>query len=288
MKRTALARWRAAHAYLLTLKAAKVARRSRLLPRVGGSARRGPGSATVVQNTAAVAVAIVILRRWHHRSVAKLLLRRTFEAWITRAQRSRDIATHSCLTLARRGLAGWRRAAREAGRARGRATAIAFFMSRAAGKRRLRAWLQRRRRRIDALQAADDHLALTGLSPATARWRRQRRRDERLRMEAALSSWRTGARERVASRSARRAAVAGAENCLRRSAIEAWKGWAARRRRWRRLLTDVAASRARWLRGEGLRGLEDGARGTRAHREALRVADEHQRRRGATVFTALR
>lgn len=267
-----------------------MARRSRLLLlRAGGSASRAPDSETVAaEDTAAVAVAIVIIRRWHRRSAAKLLLRRTFGAWSARAQRSRDIEAHRCRTLARRGLAGWRRAAQEAGRARGRSTAIAFFMSRAAGRRRLRAWLRRRRRRVDALRAADDHRALSGLSPSAVRWRRQRRRDERLRMEAALRSWRTGARQRAASRSARRAAVAGAESRLRRRAVEAWEGWATRRRRWRGLLADARAVRARRLGGEGLRGLRDGTLGTRARREALRIADELWRRRGATVFAALR
>lgn len=284
-----MARWRAAHAHMLTLKAAEVARRSRLLPRVGGSsASPAPGSATVAQDTAAVAVAIVIIRRWRRRSVAKLLLRRTFDAWNARAQGSRDIATHSCRALARRGLARWRRTTQKAGRERGRLTAVAFFMSRAVARRRLRAWLQRRRRRTDALRAADDYRALAGLSPAAARWRRQRRRDERLRVEAALSTWRSGARERAASRSARRAVVAGAEDRLRRRVTEAWKGWAARRRRRWCLLTDVAAVRARRLGGEGLRGLEDGALRTRARREALQAADEHWRRRGATAFTAFR
>lgn len=290
VKRAALARWRAGHAHLLTLKAAEVARRSRLqLPRVGGSAPRAPGSAAVFPDTAAaVAVAIVIIRRWHRRSVAKLLLRRTFDAWSARAQKSRDIETYRCRALARRGLTGWRCAAREAGRARGRFTAVSFLMSRAVGRRRLCAWVQRRRRRIDALRVADDHRALAGLSPAAARWRRQRRRDERLRVEAALRSWRAGARERAASRSARRAVVAGAEGHLQRRAVAAWKGWVTRCRRWRCLLTDATVVQARRLGGQGLRGLEDGARRTRARQRALRVADEHWRRRGMAVFAALR
>lgn len=290
VKRGALARWRAAHAHLLALKAAEVARRSRLLPRVGGSSSsRASRSTTVAQDTAAVAVAIVIIRRWHRRSVAKLLLRRTFDAWSARAQGSRDIATHRRRALARSGLGRWRRAAQEAARARGRSTAAAFVMSRVVGRRRLRAWLQRRRRRIIALRAADDHRALAGLSPAAARWRRQRRRDERFRAGAVLRSWRAGARERAASRAARCAVVAGAEGRLRRRAIEAWKGWAARRRRRRFLLVDMTAVRARRLGGEGLQGLEDGALRARARRAALRVAEEHWRRRGTTtVFAALR
>eukprot|EP00752_Nemacystus_decipiens_P006139 g5537.t1 len=288
-KRAALARWLAAHAHLRTLKAAEASRRSRL-PLRGRDrlASQMSGSSPAAHDTAAVAVAIVIIRRWHRRSVAKLLLRHAFDGWSTRARRSRDVATHRRRALARRGLAGWRRAAQEAGRARGRTTAVAFFMSRAAGRRRLRAWLQRRRRRIDNLQAADDHRALAGLSPAAARWRRHRRRDERLRAEAALRSWKTRARERAASRSARCAAVAGAEGRRRRRAVEAWRDWAARRRQWRCLLADVTAIRARWLGREGLQGLESGARAIRARLEAVRVAEEHWIRRGTTVFTAFR
>ncbi|CAM9151673.1 unnamed protein product [Pylaiella littoralis] len=287
-KQNALNKWLAAHTVALTRKASTVARKSRLLSDVPGFGLAPPAAtaATAADDTVAVALAIVIVRRWHRRSVAALLQRHTFSAWKALARSSREVERHCRRALARRGLSGWHRSAQEIGRARARSTAIAFFMSRAAGRRRLRAWLQRRRRRVNALRAADEHRALSGTSPAAARQRRQRRRDERLRMEAAWRSWRAEARERAASRSARHAVVAGAENRRRRSAIRTWREHARDRQRWGRSLTDMGASRARRLGGEGLRGLGLSALDARARRDSLRVGDEHWRRRGAVIFLA--
>lgn len=287
-KQAALNKWLAAHAATLTRKAATLARRSRFLRAVPrfGRAPIAATAATMVDDTSAVAVAIVTVRRWHRRSVAALLLRRTFSAWKARARSSREVERHRRRALARRGLSGWHHSVQEISRARGRSTTIAFFMSRARGRRRLRAWLQRRRRRVDALQAADEHRALAGTNPAAARWRRQRRRDERLRMEAAWRSWRVQAREKAASRSARHAVVVATENRLRRGAIKAWRDHVHGRERWRCLLIGMAASRARRLGEEGVRGLEASVLDARARRDVLRVGDEHWKRRGAVIFMA--
>ncbi|CAM9131426.1 unnamed protein product, partial [Ectocarpus sp. 12 AP-2014] len=176
--------------------------------------------------------------------------------------------------------------AREAGRARGRATAVAFFMSRAVARRRLRAWVERRRRRLEATRAAEDHRARAAVKPGAARWRRQRRRDQQLRMEAAWSSWRETARGRKTSRSARRAVVEVVESRLRSSAIGAWRDFADGRLRRRGLLAKAAQGRARRLKGKGLRGLKGGALDARAPRDAVWVGDEHWRRRGAAIVVA--
>ncbi|CBJ32933.1 hypothetical protein Esi_0393_0025 [Ectocarpus siliculosus] len=176
--------------------------------------------------------------------------------------------------------------ARDTGRARGRAAAVAFFLSRAVAGRWLRAWVERRRRRLEATRAAEDHRARAAVSPGAARWRRQRRRDQQLRMEAAWSSWRATTRGRRTSRSARRAVVEAVESRLRSGAIGAWRGFADGRLRRRGLLAEAAQSRARRLKGKGLRGLKGGALDARAPRDAVWVGDEHWRRRGAAIVVA--
>ncbi|CAN0246551.1 unnamed protein product, partial [Hapterophycus canaliculatus] len=176
--------------------------------------------------------------------------------------------------------------ARQAGWARDRSTAAALAVSQAAGRRRLRAWLQRRRRRADATRVAEDHRARAAVNPGAPRWRRQRRRDERLRMHAAWSSWRRAARGGRALRSERQAAVTAARSRLRRRAMQAWRDVAQDKRRWRCLLADVVRSRARSLGREGLRGLQYGALKARARRDAFGVGEEHWRRRGVVVLTS--
>lgn len=276
----ALAEWRAAHARLLSRKTAAAAAAAQLARHTFSPPHAaGPGDASV-------ALTIVALRRWHRRCDATLLLRRTLGAWRTRARDSREIERHRRRALERRGLAAWRRATREVGRARGRATAVAFFMSRAAAGRRLRAWVERRRRRLEATRVAEDHRARAGVTPAAARWRRQRRRDQQLRMEAAWSSWRATTRWRRTSRSARRAVVEAVESRLRSNAIGAWRDFADDRLRRRGLLAEAAQSRARRLKREGLRGLKGGALDARAPRDAVWLGDEHWRRRGAAIVVA--
>ncbi|CAB1100101.1 unnamed protein product [Ectocarpus sp. CCAP 1310/34] len=297
-KRTALAAWRAAHARLLSRNtaaaatAARLARQSSLLLRRECRLRRvtsgggGGGGGGAGPGKPSVALAIVAVRRWHRRSDASLLLRRTFWAWRARARDSREVGRHRRRALERRGLAAWCRAAREAGRARGCATAVAFFMSRAVAGRRLRAWVERRRRRLEATRAAEDHRARAAVNPGAARWRRQRRRDQQLRMEAAWSSWRETTRGRKMSRSARRAVVEAVESRLRSSAIGAWRDFVDGRLARRGLLAEAAQSRARRLKRKGLRGVKGGALDARAPRDAVWVGDEHWRRRRAAIVVA--
>ncbi|CAN0063122.1 unnamed protein product [Scytosiphon promiscuus] len=136
------------------------------------------------------------------------------------------------------------------------------------------------------MRIAEDHFARAAVTPAAARWRRQRRRDERLRMEAAWRSWRRTAGEKRASRSERKAIATAVQSRLRRGAVEAWRGFARERRRRRCSLTDVSQGRARRLGREGLRGLQGGALNARERRCSLGAGEGHWRRRAAAIFTS--
>ncbi|CAM9202347.1 unnamed protein product, partial [Laminaria digitata] len=231
------------------------------------------------------AVAIVALRRWHRRSAARTLLSRAFCAWVSRTRASRSVEACRGRVLARHGLFVWQRAAQEAAQLRARSRAVAEFMVRAAGKRRLRAWRQRRKRQTGAIRVAEAYRAGTGTgnNPAAAaaqRWRRS----ERLRARGALRGWVVEAKERAVLRVARLAVLSRVENRQRVGATRAWRALAGDMRRRRCSRSKGDAQYAGRLGVQGLRGLRGGILHERAWRDALEVGDAHWKRRGAMLI----
>lgn len=226
------------------------------------------------------AVAIVTFRRWHQRSAAKALLRRAFCAWASRTRLSRSVEAFRCRVLAKDGLLVWRRAAQRADQSRVRSRAIAKFMLRAAGKRRFRAWRQRRRRQADALGVAEEYRAGTGNKLAARRWHRS----ERLRARCALRVWLATVQERPVMRAAHLAALAGVENRQKLIATRAWRTLAGEMRRRRCVRRKGDVQHARHLSIQGLRGVRGGTLHARTQRNALEVGDAHWKRRGATLI----
>lgn len=270
-----MAKWLDSHAGFLALKTEAEARQTRLeaLPRSGG-----PSSATFDL----AAVARVMLRRWHRRTTAKCLLRRAFCAWAARAREFGALDAHRQGTLAKGCLSTWRRAARNRARAKARDADVALFMLRAAGRRCLHAWRQRRQRRAHSLRVADQHVARGG-APLAAQDRG--RRVDVLSATFALRVWRASTQKSAASLAARRAVVTRSENRLRASAITAWRAYANERRRWRGLLRLGKSHNARILGRTGLLRFEERTNTARACGDCLEAGDAHWRRRGALLVT---
>lgn len=274
--RMALSNWRSGHAALLARQTATAARQSRLhaMPQLRVST-------SVLMYTS---VAMVAFRYWRRRAAAGILLSSAFRAWRKRARDSCAVESHRRCALARTGLSAWLLATRETGQARTRAANVALRMLRASGGRRLRAWLERRRRRTDAIRVAEKHTSLAG-GASTLQERQRRWRKEVLRLRKPLRAWVVTVRERAWSLAARRALVVRAQSKLRVRAMQAWRLFALERRRRRCLSGRGDGHNDRRLVRGGLGHLFCGLASGRAGRDAIFAGEVHWRRRGAALLT---
>ncbi|CAM9130681.1 unnamed protein product, partial [Sphacelaria rigidula] len=232
-------------------------------------------------------VAIVAIRTWRRRAAGSAILSKTFGAWANRVQRSADVNSHLRHAFLRRGIERWRVVARESMRrvsGAQKTAEIAVSLLRGKGRRRLRAWRERRRRQSDAYRTADGlPRQLTGCGDAQAvatilPWIRRR-------VCSSLLLWAAVARERTGARAARAhrcsASLALARNSNRRRGIKVWHESAVKSGLRKRLVERGEAYGVRRRAMQGLHGLRVAARRGVGDRAVLEMADMQRRRRGA-------
>lgn len=276
VKRSSFTRWQKAHTILLVRQtAAKTCQlREKALPRLCASASSTPSCS---------AIALVALRRWYRRSKAMQVVRRLFCAWATMVRGIREKDKHCQRFLASRGVSNWRRNVQRMSRTRARLKAVALFMLQGVWRRRLKAWRERRRRRLTNVRLAEEYLACTAVRSTRGVWRRGILK----RLSSAFGLWRVGAHESAVSRSARFAAVERLDNRLRAHALAVWFERALERGQQRKLLRRATAHYARRLEVSALKMLEKGKLDAHVYRDAIAAGEIHWRRRTGTLVLEL-
>lgn len=289
--RGSLAKWCAAHTRQMTRKPACASRISKRPP--AGSWRSQSVAALPLP---APAIAIVTLRRWSRRSANLALLRRTVLAWADQSRRSASVQLHCRRVLTLWGISTWRIVARECCCTRKRAVEARISLLQSKGRQRLRAWCERRRRRDDAIRAADKFrffpgalvsTPATSTKPSVLNEGRGWRPTVLQRTRKVFLVWLRLTRERLAERFARRDRVVRAQNIMRRRAMKTWFSRTVESRGRRRSVRAGEMHIARYRTRLGLRGSARAAKMRRKRQELLEVADDYQRRR-AVMWIARR
>lgn len=276
VKRSSFNRWEKAHTFLLVRQTAEKARqlREKALPRLCASASSTPSCS---------AVALVALRRWYRRSKAVQVVRRLFCAWAVRVSEIRAKDKQYRRFLASRGLSNWQRNVQTMSRTRARLEAVELFMIQATWCRRLKAWRERRRRRLANLRLAEEYFACMAVRSTQGVWRR----DIVKKIGGAFRLWRVNAHESAVSRSARRAAVERLRNHLRAYALAVWFERALGGRQQQRVLRRAKAHYTRRLVVHALEMLEKGKLDAHAYRDAFAAGETHWRLRSKTLVMEL-
>lgn len=276
VKRSSFNRWKKAHAILLVRQTAVKARqlREKTLPQLCASASSTPSCSAIV---------LVALRRWYRRSKAVQVVRRLFCAWAARVSGIREKDKQYRRFLASRVVSNWRRKVQTMSRTRARLEAVELFMLQAAWCRRLKAWRERRRRRLANLRLAEEYFACMTVRSTQGVWRR----DIVKRMSGAFRVWRVSAHESAVSRSVRCVATERLHNRLRAHAIAVWFERALERGQQLRLLRRAKAHYARRLVVYALETLEKGKLDAYAYRDAIEAGETHWRRRSRRLVMEL-
>lgn len=242
----------------------------------------------------APAVAMVALRRWRRHTAGMANLLRTFHAWEHQSRQTAALKSHFRQALARRGIARWRIVTREFRRtSKKKVVEVGLVLLRAKGRRRLRMWRERRRRRDDAYRkadsfrqfpvetsardayrTADNFTKFPVKTPARLPWICRCVRNSFL-------AWIVSGRGRAATCARRRGILAISRNNRRRRAILAWhRGVAARVLRKESKGTGETYC-ARHRATQGMRGLRSAVRRGFDSRGALEVGKRQWKQRGA-------